>query len=171
MPQLRSARRGDRRASRFRETDREASMSMKILAAAALLFSMGVPASAQSGPSTSEHSRLTQSRQDGRDRPGDEAGASQERRGPTARQLNRREARYTTMRVRARAQYRRDRRAYMAAVMRKHRQSVSRYNYRYARREMAYANAMAAWRRQVSACKGGNRRACNAPSPRVADFY
>lgn len=146
-------------------------MSIKALAAAAMLLAIGAPAFAQSAAMHSDQSGAMHSPQGERGRPGEEVENTQEHRGPTTRQLNRRVSNYTTMRTHARSEYRRDRRAYMAAVMRRHRQSVSRYHRRYARQEMAYANAMSAWRHQVSACHRGNRRACNAHTPRVADFY
>lgn len=90
---------------------------------------------------------------------------------PTARQLNTSAGRYYRMRSRARAQDRMDRRAYAAAITARHDRAVNRYDRRYLRQQTAYTNAMAAWRRQVAACKHGNRRACKAPSPRVANFY
>jgi len=64
-----------------------------------------------------------------------------------------------------------DRRAYIAAVEAQHDREVNRYDRRYARQQVAYAEAMAAWRVQVAACKRDDRQACAAPTPQVADFY
>ena len=68
------------------------------------------------------------------------------------------------------AEHRADREAYIAALV-AHDRAVDRTNARNARQQMAYADAMAAWREQVAACRRGNNRACDAPTPRVADFY
>lgn len=89
----------------------------------------------------------------------------------TTRQLNTASDNYTRHRVRAREQYNMDRLAYIAAIRAQHRRAVNRYDRRYIRQQNAYADAMAAWRRQVAACHRGNRHACAAPTPRVADFY
>jgi|GEM_PF-2912862 len=91
--------------------------------------------------------------------------------GPTTRQLNHASDDYTRIRANARAHYRIGRRAYIAAVEAEHDREVNRYDRRYARQQVAYAEAMAAWRVQVAACKRDDRRACAAPTPRVADFY
>lgn len=146
-------------------------MQFKAVAAAAMLLLIGAPSLAQSGSMRPEPGSDMHTTRDDRGQQSEGMHSAPTHRGPTARQLNRREARYAMTRSRARADYRRDRRAYMAAVMRRQRLSVSRYRLRYARREMAYANAMAAWRRQVSACHRGDRHACNAPAPRVANYY
>lgn len=143
-------------------------MSIRLLAAATVLLVLGAPAAARSKMIHTEQVAGSYSSHRVSDR---SDHATQQQRSPTARQLNRREARYVNPRAQVRAQLPRDRQAYRAAMMRRHRQSVSRYNRRNARRELAYAEAMAAWRRQVSACHRGNRRACNARTPRVADFY
>jgi len=143
-------------------------MSIRFLAAATALLVMGAPAAAHSEMISAEQAGGSYSTHRDSDR-SDHVAPQQ--RGPTARQLNRREARYANSRARERAQIRRDRQAYRAAVMRSNRQARSRYNRRYVRQELAYSRAMAAWRRQVSACHHGSRRACNAPTPRVADFY
>lgn len=42
---------------------------------------------------------------------------------------------------------------------------------RYDRQQRAYADAMAAWRDQVRACRRGYQRACEAPTPDPAAFY
>ena len=144
-------------------------MSFRTFVAAITLFALSTPVVAQSG--SMRQSNTAQSVRNGHRWQANTVPARAERSGPTASQLNRREARYQSAKSRAQAEYRRDRRSYRANAMRRYRMSVRRYQQRYARREMAYANAMAAWRRQVSACHRGNRRACNAPSPRVADFY
>lgn len=69
-----------------------------------------------------------------------------------------------------RAQYEADRAAYMDALV-KHDAAVNRTDARYVRQQVAYADAMTAWRQQVRACKKGYQRACNAPTPNPADFY
>ena len=68
------------------------------------------------------------------------------------------------------AEHRADREAYIAALV-AHDRAVDRADARAARQQAAYADAMAAWRRQVAACKHGDDRACRAPTPRPADFY
>lgn len=68
------------------------------------------------------------------------------------------------------AQYSADVAAYDQA-MRAHGHAVARQDSHYARQQQAYANAMEAWRIQDAACKHGNQKACNAPSPDPADFY
>jgi hypothetical protein len=70
----------------------------------------------------------------------------------------------------AKAVYEADREAYWNALM-QHDRSVRRADRRYARQQTAYADAMAAWRVQVDACKHGNRSACNAPTPTPDQFY
>lgn len=40
-----------------------------------------------------------------------------------------------------------------------------------ARQERAYADAMTAWRIQVNDCRRGVRAACEAPTPRPADYW
>ena len=69
-----------------------------------------------------------------------------------------------------RAQYDADRAAYMDALAR-HDARVDRSEARWRRQQNAYADAMSVWRAQVAACKRGNRRACDAPTPNPADFY
>lgn len=69
-----------------------------------------------------------------------------------------------------RAQYDADRAAYMDALVR-HDAAVDRTDMRWRRQQNAYADAMAAWRGQVAACKAGHRRACDMPAPNPADYY
>ncbi len=68
------------------------------------------------------------------------------------------------------AQYDADRAAYLDALA-KHDAAVDRTDARYARQQVAYADAMRAWRRQVWACKHGHHRACDMPPPNPATFY
>ncbi len=98
---------------------------------------------------------------------------------PTTDQLNAASSAYVERRDENRAmqqqaaesaEHRADRDAYMAALA-AHDRAVDRADARYVRQQMAYADAMAAWRQQVIACRRGNNRACEAPTPRVADFY
>lgn len=75
------------------------------------------------------------------------------------------------------AQYEADRQAYLAALDQHARdvvanqRAIDRTDARYARQQVAYADAMAAWRWQVRRCKEGHQRACEMPPPNVADFY
>ncbi len=128
---------------------------MKTLIAAAALFTLSGPALAQMQPAP--------------DTAPDTAA------GPSTEQLNRGSNAYTAERAdlhRAErgAKYAADRDAYMAALI-EHDHAVDRYDRRYARQQDAYADAMAAWRRQVDACHRGISAACRAPTPRVSDFY
>lgn len=67
-------------------------------------------------------------------------------------------------------QYQRDVAAYERSVRANHREAMrDQAHYQHQRR--AYADAMAAWREQVYACKHGRTRACNAPTPNPADYY
>ncbi|RYF24230.1 MAG: hypothetical protein EOO77_00460 [Oxalobacteraceae bacterium] len=138
-------------------------MSIRAILLAAVLAVSGAPVLAQSGPMNhpSEAHEQSNNRQD----------TARDEHRPTARQLNTSNGRYYRMRSRARAQDRMDRRAYAAAITARHHRAVNRYDRRYIRQQTAYAKAMAAWRRQVAACKHGSRRACKAPSPHVANFY
>jgi uncharacterized protein HemX len=68
------------------------------------------------------------------------------------------------------AQYQSDMVAYQQSL-RAHHHVVRRDQRRYDRQQRAYADAMAAWRRQVYACHHGHTRACNAPTPNPVDFY
>ncbi|WP_375393285.1 hypothetical protein [uncultured Sphingomonas sp.] len=70
----------------------------------------------------------------------------------------------------AQAQYASDLAAYDAAVRAQHRATMAdEAHWRHQQR--AYADAMAAWRAQVAACKAGHERACTAPSPDPAAFW
>lgn len=141
-------------------------MPLKAFAAAALIVCTG-PAFAQDTPMHSTSGQNDQRSEEQRSYQANDATRPR----VTTRSLNRSSAIYSNLRAQRRAQYQHDRRAYMASVMARHRQSVNRYHRRYNRQELAYADAMAAWRRQVNACHRGDRRACRAPAPRVADFY
>jgi hypothetical protein len=68
------------------------------------------------------------------------------------------------------AQYDIDRQAYIDALV-QHDAAVNRTDARYMRQQRAYADAMAVWRVQVQECKKGHQRACNLPTPNVADYY
>ena len=68
------------------------------------------------------------------------------------------------------AQYDMDRQAYIDALV-QHDAAVNRTDGRYMRQQRAYADAMAVWRVQVQECKKGHQRACDLPSPNVADYY
>ena len=70
----------------------------------------------------------------------------------------------------AQAQYQSDLAAYQQALDANHR-SAQRDQAHYEHQRRAYADAMAAWRRQVWACHHGSNRACDAPTPNPADFY
>ncbi len=68
------------------------------------------------------------------------------------------------------ADYDADRQAYADALV-KHDAAVNRTDARYVRQQVAYADAMRVWRRQVWACKHGHQRACDMPPPNPAAFY
>lgn len=74
------------------------------------------------------------------------------------------------MSAEAQAQYDSDRQAYMAALV-QHDRAVNRTDARYVRQQVAYADAMAAWRRQVYACKQGKKLACDLPPPDPSRYY
>jgi hypothetical protein len=76
----------------------------------------------------------------------------------------------TTMSVEAQAQYDADLTAYIEAL-RAQRRIVAADERLYDRRQRAYADAMHAWRVQATDCRAGHRIACDAPSPRPADFF
>jgi hypothetical protein len=67
------------------------------------------------------------------------------------------------------AQYARDLAGYRAAVLAR-RHVMAQDAAIEARRERAYAMAMADWRAQVAACERGKSRACKAPSPDPAAY-
>lgn len=70
----------------------------------------------------------------------------------------------------AQAQYQADMESYRAAL-RAHHRAVAADARVADHQQRAYADAMAAWRHQVYACKHGNTHACNAPSPDPAAFW
>jgi hypothetical protein len=70
----------------------------------------------------------------------------------------------------AQAQYQTDLAAYGQSLRANHHEAV-RDQVHYEHQRAAYADAMAAWRQQVYACRHGSNRACNAPTPNPADFY
>ncbi|SFR80285.1 hypothetical protein [Sphingomonas jatrophae] len=139
----------------------------------AMLAVVSVPALSQTsvppnGP-TSPTRELPYDR--GYDKPSARADAVNAAEAPVTADLNTAVNGATVQRdAAAEAQYRADRDAYMVALAR-HDRAVNRSDARYARQQIAYADAMAAWREQVRACKKGYRRACDAPAPNVADFY
>lgn len=57
------------------------------------------------------------------------------------------------------------------AALSAHDRAVRRDDRRYQHQQQAYADAMSAWRAQVSACLAGHKPACNAPPPDPASFY
>ncbi|MEP6786170.1 MAG: hypothetical protein ABI898_10565 [Sphingomonadales bacterium] len=67
-------------------------------------------------------------------------------------------------------QYAKDMTSYREALRAQNRAEVADA-IRYERQQRAYANAMYDWRLQANACKRGNTRACNAPTPNPADYY
>ncbi len=69
-----------------------------------------------------------------------------------------------------RAPYQDDLAAYQQALEANHR-AVRRNDAHYDHQRRAYADAKAAWRRQVWACHHGSNRACDAPTPNPANFY
>lgn len=75
-----------------------------------------------------------------------------------------------TSNAEAQAQYAEDMAAYRASLVTNHRAAVADARL-YDRQQRAYADAMAAWRHQVDACKRGNGAACKAPTPNPADFW
>lgn len=60
--------------------------------------------------------------------------------------------------------------AYEAAI-RAHDDALIENEIRYQRQQRAYADAMAAWRFDVAACRSLARTICDVPSPIIADFY
>lgn len=69
----------------------------------------------------------------------------------------------------AQAAYQTDLSRYDQAVCAR-RHNIAVTDSRYAHQRQAYAEAMQAWREQVSACHAGNGRACRAPTPDPATF-
>lgn len=70
----------------------------------------------------------------------------------------------------AQAQYDADMAAYRETLRVRHHAAVADARI-YDHQQRAYADAMAAWRAQVYACKHGSNRACEAPSPDPASFW
>ncbi|SRR5258706_1576868 len=75
-----------------------------------------------------------------------------------------------TTNAEAQAQYAEDMAAYRASLVSHHRTAVADAKL-YDRQQRAYADAMAAWRHQVYACKHGSTAACKAPPPDPATFW
>jgi hypothetical protein len=74
-----------------------------------------------------------------------------------------------TMNADQQAQYETDMAAYRDALSAQQRAKFADER-RYDRQQRAYAQAMYDWRVQVDACRAGNNRACNAPTPNPADY-
>jgi hypothetical protein len=70
----------------------------------------------------------------------------------------------------AQARYAADLAAYDAALAR-HDARADRQAAHYRHQQRAYADAMRDWRAQDYACRHGNNRACNAPSPDPAAYW
>ncbi len=70
----------------------------------------------------------------------------------------------------ARADYAADQARYEAAIRARH-HTIALTDAHYARQQRAYADAMNAWRAQVTACRSGDTRACRSPTPDPAAFY
>jgi hypothetical protein len=69
----------------------------------------------------------------------------------------------------AKARYTQDLAAY-DAKLKAQGKAVNAEDKRYQQRRAAYADAMAAWRRQVAACKAGHQAACHKPVPQPSDY-
>ncbi len=67
-------------------------------------------------------------------------------------------------------QYAEDRAAFRAEAAARHEKIVSDA-IAYERQQRAYADAMAAWRVQSEACRKGDFKACQKPTPMPADYY
>ena len=67
-------------------------------------------------------------------------------------------------------QYELDRASFRAEVVAR-REKIEMDQEAYARQQMAYADAMAAWRIQNDECKRGILKSCKKPTPVPADFY
>lgn len=110
----------------------------------------------------------------GYDKPSAHTDAVNAKEGPVTDALNARADAAATATAAAsagdQAQYELDRQAYMAALV-QHDRAVDRTDARYVRQQRAYADAMAVWRVQVQECKRGHQRACDLPTPNVADYY
>lgn len=66
--------------------------------------------------------------------------------------------------------YAADKAKYRAAVMANAR-ATAEDQARYERQQIAYADAMAAWRKQKAACEAGDKKGCTRPEPDPATFY
>ncbi|MFW2830193.1 hypothetical protein [Sphingomonas sp. ID0503] len=67
-------------------------------------------------------------------------------------------------------QYALDQAAYRAEVAAR-KELIANDEARYQAQTNAYADAMAAWRAQVAACKAGKTKACDMPAPTFAQYY
>ena len=67
-------------------------------------------------------------------------------------------------------QYELDRASFRAEVVAR-REKIEMDQEAYAKQQMAYADAMAAWRIQNDECKRGILKSCKKPTPVPADFY
>jgi hypothetical protein len=67
-------------------------------------------------------------------------------------------------------QYELDRAAFRAEVVAR-REKIEADQEAYTKQQMAYADAMAAWRMQNDECKRGILKSCKKPTPVPADFY
>lgn len=67
-------------------------------------------------------------------------------------------------------QYELDRASFRAEVAAR-REKIEMDQEAYAKQQMAYADAMAAWRIQNDECKRGILKSCKKPTPVPADFY
>jgi hypothetical protein len=130
------------------------------------------PSHAQTASPTSPTRELPYDR--GYDKPSPRTDAVNAKEGPVTDSLNAQAntAAATTASASTtnQAQYDLDRQAYIDALV-QHDAAVNRTDARYMRQQRAYADAMAVWRVQVQECKKGHQRACNLPTPNVADYY
>lgn len=145
-------------------------MKRSIFPAAAGLMLIVSPAWAQNAPASEDpgtpHTPLEQDR--GYDKPSPRTDAIN---APNQAERVRLNANVAALTEEQREGYRvEDIAAYEAAV-RAHDETLMRDEARYRRQQMAYADAMWAWRVQVHDCRRGSRVACEAPAPRPADFY
>lgn len=75
----------------------------------------------------------------------------------------------TTAQTEAQIQYDADMAAWLAALEARG-ETIAADRSIYLQNQRAYADAMAAWRRQTAACKAGATAACRLPTPNPADF-
>jgi Ni/Co efflux regulator RcnB len=153
-------------------------MMKRILIAAAVLASFAGPAIAQTNPPQSQdpgapRTPLPQDR--GYDKPSPRTDAINAPNEPARAAANAQVAAQSgapaqpTLSAEAQAQYASDREAYRASL-RQHNRDITANESFYSERELAYADAMRAWRAQAAACHHGSQAACNAPSPDPADY-